>query len=166
MSGDSWFAPRRPVPTDRGEHTYIPHEFTRNDTYLGYRTGPPEATPPAPGTPADPSDEGDGYIRPFVITGGRTTPLADGLRLESLLRALPAALSAPLAFEPRRVVELCQQPCSVAEIAAALGVPVGVARVVVGDLLAGNLVFLLDAPPTEAIPLHTIERIRDLVRAL
>ncbi|MDI2130417.1 DUF742 domain-containing protein [Yinghuangia seranimata] len=133
---------------------------------------PRHARPAAPASEAGgawsaaEADDGDAYVRPFIMTGGRTTPVTDGLRLETLVRALPAALSAPLAFEARRVVERCQQPCSVAEIATALGVPVGVARVVIGDLLAGNLVFRLESPEPGSMPLHTIERIRDLVRAL
>ena len=37
-------------------------------------------------------------------------------------------------------MELCQYPHSVAEIAALLPVPLGVARVLIGDLAAGRLV--------------------------
>ncbi|MCF2532142.1 DUF742 domain-containing protein [Yinghuangia soli] len=162
-SDAGWFVPRRPFEADTGGYTY------------GYTESYPEPSPDpevygqgpydAPGADSELADA-DAYIRPFIITGGRTSPLADGLRLETLIRALPAALSAPLAFEARRVVELCQQPCSVAEIAAAMRVPVGVARVVIGDLLAGNLVFCHETPRAESMPVHTIERIRDLVRAL
>ncbi len=39
-----------------------------------------------------------------------------------------------------RIVALCSSPQSVAEISAKLGVPLGVARVLIGDLvLAGHL---------------------------
>lgn len=147
MNEQGWFVPRRPVPPQAppGEAP-VQDEYAHGESYE--------------------DAYGDASIRPFIVTGGRTSPLADGLRLETLVRALPAALSAPLAFEPRRVVELCQRPCSVAEIAAALGVPLGVARVVVGDLLAGNLVFCHETPAADSMPVHTVERIRDLVRAL
>jgi uncharacterized protein DUF742 len=118
--------------------------------------------------PAQPADEGtvadDGvFVRPFIVTRGRTQPLHDGLRIETLVRATPAALSAPLRFERRRIVELAQRPVSLAEVAAELGVPLGVARVLIADLYTGRYISLHE--PTE-LPVHVIERIRDLVRAL
>lgn len=98
-----------------------------------------------------------------MVTAGRTTPLIDGLRIETLVRATPAALSAPLRFELERVVRLCQQPHSIAEIGAALRIPVGVARVLVSDLVTAS-----HASVSRADELSTaaLERIRDLVRAL
>ena len=54
-------------------------------------------------------DAEEPVVRPFMLTGGRTQPLTDGLRIETQLRAAPAALSAPLRFEARRIVELCQR---------------------------------------------------------
>jgi hypothetical protein len=115
---------------------------------------------------ADVAEEGtdDGaFVRPFIVTRGRTRPLHDGLRIETLVQAQPAALSAPLQFEQRQIVELAQRPVSLAEVAARLGVPIGVARVLVADLYTGNYISLHE--PTE-LPVHVIERIRDLVRAL
>jgi hypothetical protein len=98
-----------------------------------------------------------------MVTGGRTRPLQDGLRVETLISAQPAALSAPLRFEMRRIVELCQTPLSLAEVAIRLGVPLGVARVLVGDLITDGVVTY----STQAeIPIDVIERIRDRVRAL
>jgi hypothetical protein len=102
-------------------------------------------------------------VRPFLVTGGRTRPLRDGLRIESLVSAQPAALSAPLRFELRRIVELCQEPRSVAEVAVRLGVPLGVARVLVADLVSGGYATCQEAAE---IPTDVIERIRDRVRAL
>ncbi|MEV6065174.1 DUF742 domain-containing protein [Nocardia sp. NPDC052001] len=102
-------------------------------------------------------------VRPFMMTAGRTTPLVDGLRIETLVRASPAALSAPLRFELERVVRLCQRPHSIAEIGAALRVPVGVARVLVSDLVAAGHVAVSQG---SELSTSAIERIRDLVRAL
>ncbi|MBB4681856.1 DUF742 domain-containing protein [Crossiella cryophila] len=111
---------------------------------------------------ADSSVE-DTFVRPFIVTGGRTRPLHDGLRVDTMVGAAPAALSAPLAFERRRIIELCQTPRSVAEIAALLTVPVGVAQVLIADLVTGGLLSLKERAE---LPVHVIERIRDLVRAL
>jgi hypothetical protein len=119
---------------------------------------PNTPVPPAPELAAD-----ETFVRPFIVTGGRTLPLDERLRIETLVVANGAALSAPLQFEPATVVRMCQQPRSVAEIGAALRVPLGVARVVVGDLLAAGHVTVHQ---TTDLTVATIERIRDLVRAL
>jgi hypothetical protein len=103
-------------------------------------------------------------VRPFMLTGGRTRPVRDGLRVETLVRALPAALSAPLRFEARRIVELCQRPMSLADVAVGLGTPLGVTRVLVADLLADGYLHQEEQP--DELPIELIERIRDLVRAL
>jgi hypothetical protein len=116
----------------------------------------------APAAQEEHEDDGV-FVRPFIVTRGRTRPLHDGLRIETLVRALPAALSAPLQFEQRQIVELAQRPVSLAEVAARIGVPLGVARVLIADLYTGKYISLHQ--PTE-LPVHVIERIRDLVRAL
>ncbi|MBB5918883.1 hypothetical protein BJY24_007795 [Nocardia transvalensis] len=113
--------------------------------------------------PAADGDADEPVVRPFLMTGGRTLPLIDGLRIETLVHATPAALSAPLRFEQQTVVRLCQRPHSVAEIAAALRVPIGVARVVVSDLVTAGHASVHTA---DELSIAAIERIRDLVRAL
>jgi hypothetical protein len=99
-----------------------------------------------------------------MLTGGRTQPVRDGLRIETPLCAVPAALSAPLRFEARRIVELCQAPTSIVDLSSALGVPMGVVRVIVADLVTEGFVLVADAPGELSVAL--IERIRDRVRAL
>lgn len=122
------------------------------------------ATEARPSTAGSSADEADGvFVRPYMVTRGRTQPLHDGLRIETLVKALPAALSAPLQFEQRQIVELAQRAVSLAEVAAVLGVPIGVARVLIADLFTGKYISLHE--PTD-LPVHVIERIRDLVRAL
>ncbi|BEK98142.1 DUF742 domain-containing protein [Nocardia seriolae] len=102
-------------------------------------------------------------VRPFMMTSGRTTPVVDGLRIETLVRATPAALSAPLRFELERVVRLCQRPHSIAEIGAALRVPIGVARVLVSDLVSAGHA---SVGGTDELSTAALERIRALVRNL
>jgi hypothetical protein len=85
------------------------------------------------------------------------------LRVESLLQSSPGALSSSLRFEARQIVELCQRTTSVAELAAALRVPLGVARVLVSDLIADGSLTLVQR---EELSVQMIERIRDRVRAL
>ena len=113
---------------------------------------------------AEPSSAPDDVvIRPFLLTGGRTRPIQDGLRVEALVQAQPPALAAPLRFEARRIVEACQQPTSVAEVAADLRLPLGVTRVLVADLVADGC---LQLAQQQEMSVELIERIRDRVRAL
>lgn len=103
-------------------------------------------------------------VRPFVLTSGRTHPVRPELRLETLVTALPAALVAPLGFERRQIVALCQYPHSVAEIAALLPVPLGVARVLVGDLAAERYVRIHHhavEPDRGAPSVAVLQRVRD-----
>jgi hypothetical protein len=104
----------------------------------------------------------DLVIRPFLLTGGRTRPVQEGLHVEALIQAKQVP-TATLRFEARRIVELCQRPLSIAEVSASLRVPLGVARVLVSDLVADGIVSLVRR---EELSVQMIERIRDRVRAL
>ncbi|GLY31744.1 DUF742 domain-containing protein [Kineosporia sp. NBRC 101731] len=105
----------------------------------------------------------DMVIRPFLLTGGRTRPVQDGLRVETLIHARDRITSAGLRFEHRQIVQLCREPTSLAEISASLKVPFGVARVLVSDLVADGSVVVTQR---EELSIQLIERIRDRVRAL
>jgi hypothetical protein len=125
---------------------------------------PPRGThrrAPSPGLPTH--DEEDLVIRPFLLTGGRTQPAQEGLAVESLVQARSGVPTDRLRFEARRIVELCWQPTSIAELSAALTVPLGVVRVLVSDLVAEGMVTVLRR---EQPSLQMMERIRDSVRAL
>lgn len=111
-------------------------------------------------------EDGD-VLRPFIITGGRTRPVDDRLRMETLVTAAPAALVAPLGFERGQIVRLCQRPLSVAEVSAALKVPIGVARVLIADLVSERLLVPHAHVTLGEVPSRDLlERIRDGVRSL
>lgn len=64
-----------------------------------------------------------------------------GSRVEALVSASRSAERGELGTaQRRRIVELCTSPRSVAEVAALLAVPLGVARVLVGDLASDGAV--------------------------
>jgi hypothetical protein len=111
----------------------------------------------------DDDDGADLVIRPFLLTGGRTRPAREGLAIETLIQARPGAISSSLRFEARQIVELSRQATSMAELAAALKVPLGVARVLVSDLVDDGSVSVVQR---EELSVQLIERIRDRVRAL
>ncbi|MGW2055498.1 DUF742 domain-containing protein [Streptomyces sp. NPDC001840] len=73
-------------------------------------------------------------IRPYTVSGGRTWPTAslDLLTLVMATGSEPPARSGP---EHAQAMGLCRGPISVAEIAAHLGVPVTVAKILLSDLV-------------------------------
>ncbi len=82
--------------------------------------------------------ETSSFVRPFVRIGGRTRAEVE-LPLEALVSAVPSAQGSERGFaleEHRTVLALCVQPRSIMEVAALAGIPLGVARVLVGDLAA------------------------------
>ena len=111
----------------------------------------------------DENESDDLLIRPFLLTGGRTRPAREGLAIEALIQARPGAILSSLRFEARQIVELSQQATSMAELAARLRVPLGVARVLVSDLVDDGSVTVVQR---EELSVQLIERIRDRVRAL
>ena len=85
-------------------------------------------------------DPADRVVPVYAFTGGRTRAAGQELPLEAVATATgrAAAAGASLRMESRAIVEMCSQPKSLAEIGASLKVPVGVARVLVGDLANGG----------------------------
>jgi hypothetical protein len=102
------------------------------------------------------------FVRPFVITGGRTRAADTSLRMETMVQTVGKPRD-DLNFEKARIVDECYEPISIAEIAAGLGVPLGVAMVIVGDLVDDGCLETTD--PVE-IELSTITRMIERVRAL
>jgi hypothetical protein len=88
--------------------------------------------------PQDPTQaKGPSLVRPYFLTAGRTEAAVD-LPIEATLVLQPSAREKtwPAGDMGGRIVALCSSPQSVAEISAKLGVPLGVARVLIGDLVA------------------------------
>ena len=133
-----------------------------------FQTPPPTTVSVPPDDPGEESDaEDESIVRPFIVTGGRTRPTDERLRVETLVTALPSALAAPLSFERRHIVEVCQRPLSIAEIANSLATPIGVVRVIIADLIAERYV-TVEQPLNlrDSTSVQLLERIRDGVRAL
>jgi Protein of unknown function (DUF742) len=85
-------------------------------------------------------------VRPYARTGGRTRPVHD-LDLEALVvttvDGLDPSVNDLLSPEHSTVIELCEGTVSVAEIAARLQTPLGVARVIIADMVELGLVEVL-----------------------
>jgi hypothetical protein len=82
-------------------------------------------------------DSGAAIVRPYAWTRGRTQSSVQ-LQVETLVSvAGRAGEGAPV--EHQTITELCHLPQSVAEIAARLDVPLGVAKVLISDLAEAGL---------------------------
>ena len=108
-------------------------------------------------------------VRPFILTGGRTESGVD-LPLEAVIvaradgDAVVDAMPAP--DELRRVFALCSEPRSVAEIASLASIPLGVARVLVGDLAAAGAVTVNETAGSTGPDRKLMERVLDGLRKL
>jgi hypothetical protein len=101
-------------------------------------------------------------VRPYLITGGRARPV-DGLRVETQVMSTWEGRTAidRLVFEHRDVVALCSRPLAVAEVAAQLGLHLGVARVLVSDLLTLGYLTVSDRVLRQQDQVRIIERVID-----
>ena len=106
----------------------------------------------------------DDLVRPFVITGGRTRTTNASLRIETMVQATTDRVSG-VTFEAARILELCREPLSVGEIAGRLELPLGVAMVLVDDLVADDRLTVHHSDPVD-IELSVLTRMIDRVRAL
>jgi hypothetical protein len=119
----------------------------------------------------EPDDEGPAFrVRSYVLTQGRTRSSAD-LPLETLVKvSAQGQTAAPrLALERKKIVALCSSPISIAEISAHISVPLGVAKVLVGDMTEEG--FLTSYKPQHAQAgekpdLKLLERVLDGLQAL
>lgn len=146
--GDPALPPTAPVDLAAGRHQFP-------DYPDGPRTGdePPESS----------------FVRPYAWTRGRTRPAYD-LAIETLLSTTaqgrdPAQVTQ---YEHRMIADLCTEPKSVAEVGALLRLPLGVARVLLGDMAAhGAIVVHETASSTGNAPdLALMERVLSGLRRL
>ena len=85
------------------------------------------------------------FLRPYAMTDGRTEPTGADLAIEDLVGAA-AAPPSWLSLEHQAVALACRETLSVAELAAKVDLPLGVTRVLVGDLAAQGMVTVHRAP--------------------
>ncbi len=90
------------------------------------------------------------FVRPYALTHGRTEPTGDsapGL-LDVVVATGPASSEAMRPSpEQRQILSLCGRPVTVADLASDLDLPVGVVRVLVGDLAQHGLVKVAATKP-------------------
>ncbi|MFE2102701.1 MULTISPECIES: DUF742 domain-containing protein [unclassified Streptomyces] len=110
-------------------------------------------------------------VRPYAMTGGRTQSGPTGVRFDliALVTLDPAAPAVDddslLGPEHRALVDLCRiETQSVAELAADADLPVGVVRVLLGDLLELGCVTVSRPVPPAHLPDERI--LREVIEGL
>lgn len=142
------------------------------DRFRGAVSGFP-AVSTGPGTPRWYDADAGPVVRPYAMTRGRTSS-ASRHRLD----LIAVVVTEPAADDPGRdqtlspehveIVELCSDmPQSIAELAAGLDLPVGVVRVLVGDLVEDELVHVTrPVPPAELPDVNILREVINGLRAL
>ncbi|MFE6281327.1 DUF742 domain-containing protein [Streptomyces sp. NPDC057877] len=113
-------------------------------------------------------------VRPYAMTGGRTRPGPTGVRFDliALVTLDPVASGVDddpaLGPEHRALVDLCRSETqSVAELAAGADLPVGVVRVLLGDLMElGRVTVHRPVPPAQLPDERILREVIEGLRAL
>ena len=106
-----------------------------------------------------------GLIRPFILTGGRTSSTRPGLRWETLVETLADRARLAKTTEQRTVLSLAGRPISIAELSAYMHLPTQVVAILVGDLLDIGAIRIHQTDPVE-VELSALTRMIEHVRAL
>ncbi len=118
--------------------------------------------------PAD--DDGPSLVRPYALVRGRTRAAATAqIPVEAIVVTEPGADAGALLLERAAIVRLCRRPQSVVEVSARLALPVGVVRVLVGDLAAEGFVHVnlpLDRAADGSVDRVLLERVLAGLEAL
>ena len=120
------------------------------------------------GRPAQ--DPRGSLVRPYAVTRGRTEPVRE-IPIEALLSAGQSAVQEArfAGHDKYRIALLCEPRAqSMAEIAAYCRMPLGVARVLVADMVGDGLLTLHSAAPREGVSerMALLERVLSGLRKL
>jgi len=166
----SWPAPRTGSPTDSGSWPALPVNpmpAPRPAPRRAITKSPPISPladegpwPPPPPVPPPEPGESRQIVRPYTRTGGRTRQ-AHRLELETLL-STPLGREvdvATLRSDLRAICVACRMPQSTAEVAARLGLPLGAARVLIGDVVDLGLLYVHETTGEDGPSLDLLNRV-------
>jgi Protein of unknown function (DUF742) len=107
-------------------------------------------------------------VRPYALTRGRTRPAGAALGLIDQVTAAgtPLPEERGLGPEHRRLLGLCRTPAAVADLASETDLPLGVVRVLLGDLKERGLVALAGSQQPDSSEESVLRSVLDGLRAL
>jgi hypothetical protein len=108
-------------------------------------------------------------VRPYAMTRGRTRPRGAALDLISVVVAADPAYVDRHGLDPEHleVLALCRAPTPVADIASEIDLPLGVVRVLLGDLRDRGLIEVRPpAPVGRPVDERILRQVLDGLRTL
>ena len=114
-------------------------------------------------------EEAGPVVRPYAVIRGRTRPSGEKLDLIAIITAVRGVRLDPSSLDPEHleVLRLCRLPTSVAELAADLDLPLGVVRILLGDLQERSLVSIHHPIPPARLPdMQVLKEVVDGLRRL
>jgi hypothetical protein len=106
--------------------------------------------------------------RPYTITGGRTkqrTTIRFDL-VDLVGRTIRPVAGGAFTPERRAILDMCERPIAVADLASALGLPLGVVRILLDDLVHDGLIEVRVAASRGQIDRSLLVRVLEGIRAL
>jgi len=114
-------------------------------------------------------EEAGPVVRPYALTRGRTRPSGETLDLIAIITAVRGVQVDAASLDPEHlaVLRLCRLPASVADLAADLDLPLGVVRILLGDLQERSLVAIHHPIPPARLPdVQILKEVVDGLRRL
>jgi hypothetical protein len=108
-------------------------------------------------------------VRPYAVTKGRTRPAGGtsfGLIDLVVASDLPPPPGSRLTSEHHRILERCLYPVTVVDLASDVDLPVGVVRVLLGDLRQDQMIRILATPRGRVTSEHLLKDVLAGLRAL
>lgn len=108
-------------------------------------------------------------VRPYALTRGRTHALGADFGLLDMVTAATHSGDETRGLPPehRRLLELCLRPAAVADLASEIDLPLGVVRVLIGDLREQGLVTVARAAAQRGMAdASVLQSVLDGLRAL
>jgi hypothetical protein len=119
-------------------------------------------------------DSSGPVVRPYAVTSGRTRPSGTAIDLVAVVSAsrtaslteLEPELDPKLGPEHLRALQSCRLPIAVADLAVDLDLPVGVVRILVGDLREHGLVNIRQPTSSGLADIAVLKEVADALRRL
>jgi Protein of unknown function (DUF742) len=107
-------------------------------------------------------------VRPYALTGGLTRPSGERFDVLDMVRTVRRAIQDPpqLGPEQTELLQRCQMPAPLVELAAGLDLPIGVIRILVSDLRERGLVTIHRSQPAGLNDLKILQEVVDGLRRL
>jgi hypothetical protein len=106
-------------------------------------------------------------VRPYALVRGRTRPAGADLDVVAMVTVARRVRPDPGVLEPEHLQLLCLCPATVADLAADLRLPLGVVRIILGDLgERGFIQVHRPAPAPRPVDIALLRRVADGLRRL